>query len=348
MRNPPPSFHRPSFASLAAGETQSSLSASISIDQMDALNLEQIAVNTLIASPFNRMRPYGEAELKDLADSIAMHGLLHPIIVRTSQKPGEYEIIAGHNRVEAAKLVGKPMLVARVFRNLDDHDAIIMANVTNLEQRQHIFPMDRARSYADLLDALRKKGTRIDYVAEVDAAERKSESRVGNNLYDEMAMVTGDGRARIARYIRLTYLVPHLQSYVDSEVLSLHAGAEISYLPIDMQNEIAQYMSEGKTITIEKAQGIRREAIQADRLLDYLSDERPKQVSQPSPKVKVPQTASLLKRLRKEKIITLQQQRQLDKAIERVVQDAADAYVREFLTREGKLNEEIERLLDER
>lgn len=78
-------------------------------------------------------RPYSEENLRALADDIAANGLLERIKVRPIQEG--YEILSGHNRVNACRLLGWREIEADV-EQVDDDRAIVIATVTNLQRRQ--------------------------------------------------------------------------------------------------------------------------------------------------------------------------------------------------------------------
>jgi len=65
--------------------------------------------------------------------SVKNNGILTPIIVRDAA--GKYEILAGHNRTNAAKIAGLTTVPAVVKTNLSDEDAEMYVIETNLMQR---------------------------------------------------------------------------------------------------------------------------------------------------------------------------------------------------------------------
>ena len=75
--------------------------------------------------------------IAELADSLRAHGLLQPVVVRRRGRDG-YELIAGHRRVQAAKLIGWPEIAA-VIRDENDDQAYILTLVENL-QREDLSP----------------------------------------------------------------------------------------------------------------------------------------------------------------------------------------------------------------
>jgi ParB family chromosome partitioning protein len=78
--------------------------------------------------------------IDELAASLKVHGLLQPVVVR--RRGPTYELIAGHRRLEAAKLLGWPEIPAVVHDETDDQ-AYILTLVENL-QREDLSPKEEA------------------------------------------------------------------------------------------------------------------------------------------------------------------------------------------------------------
>ncbi len=110
--------------------------------------------------------------LNDLADSIAQHGILQPVVVRPAQ--GGYIIVAGERRWRAARLAGLKEIPVLV-KELTDQQAMEVALVENL-QREDLDPVEEAMGYRQLMDA-------CGYT-QAQAAEKvaKSRSAVANSL----------------------------------------------------------------------------------------------------------------------------------------------------------------------
>lgn len=87
-------------------------------------------------------RPYSEAKLQQLTEDIKQNGVLNPIIVR-SCGIGRYQILAGHNRVNAARTAGLSEIPAMI-RDVDDDTATLIMVNTNLNQRDEMLPSEKA------------------------------------------------------------------------------------------------------------------------------------------------------------------------------------------------------------
>ncbi len=92
-------------------------------------------------------KTFDQDSLAELADSIATHGVLQPILVRASGN-GRYQIIAGERRWRAAKLAGLSEIPA-VILDRDDLAAAEIALVENL-QREDLNPIEEALAFKSL------------------------------------------------------------------------------------------------------------------------------------------------------------------------------------------------------
>ena len=111
--------------------------------------------------------------LQQLADSIAEHGLLQPVVVREALG-GYYEIIAGERRWRAAKTAGLSEIPVTIL-TADDRKASELAIIENV-QREDLNPMEEAQAYKKLQE---EYGLTQDKVA---SAVGKSRSAVANTL----------------------------------------------------------------------------------------------------------------------------------------------------------------------
>ncbi len=106
--------------------------------------------------PIARIKPnpnqprsnFDEEALEQLADSIAQHGVLQPILVR--KKGSHYEIVAGERRYQASKIAGLEE-VPVLIREIDDEDVFSLALIENL-QRSDLDPIEEAQGYSQLIE----------------------------------------------------------------------------------------------------------------------------------------------------------------------------------------------------
>ena len=159
-------------------------------------------------------------ELTKLAESIRENGVLEPILCRPDEN-GDYQIISGHRRLAACKLVGLEQVPVTV-RDMDDAAATLCMVDANLH-RESILPSEKAFAFKMKLEALEHKRQAGLIVSD----GRRSTEIVGEE--------TGDNYRNVMRYIRLTELSPQLLELVDSGKLKFHPAVELSYLKPDEQ-----------------------------------------------------------------------------------------------------------------
>lgn len=92
---------------------------------------------------------FDEVALKELADSIAMHGVIQPLLVRPLSDGG-YQLIAGERRWRASRLAGLTQ-VPVVVREMTDEEAMELALIENL-QREDLNPIEEAEGFKLLMD----------------------------------------------------------------------------------------------------------------------------------------------------------------------------------------------------
>lgn len=190
----------------------------------------KLALDELTPYPNQPFYPYAPDELAELAEDIREHGVLSPVIVRPID--GQYQILSGHNRVEACRLIDQ-LTVPCIVKDVDDDEAKLILVNTNLNQRKGLKPSEKAFAYKLRLDSLTRQGKRGDLLHNVQ--------KVDNIAF--LSQSAQESKRNISYYIRLTFLVPELLQMVDSSKLPMRAGVELSYLSADTQNKLLEYLS---------------------------------------------------------------------------------------------------------
>lgn len=161
--------------------------------------------------PVSRLEPrqgqprtfFDEVSLRELADSIAEHGVLQPLTVRPLTD-GYYQIIAGERRWRAARLAGLDQVPVRIF-SADDRKTAELALIENL-QREDLNPLEEARGYRDLM--------------------------IGYGLtQEETAAVVGKSRSVVANAIRLLNLPDEIQAMLEDGSLAPGAARALLAIP---------------------------------------------------------------------------------------------------------------------
>ena len=235
------------------------------------------------AQPF---QPYTPAMLEDLAENIRRNGIIQPINVRP-RPGGRFQIIAGHNRVTAAKIVGLATVPALV-QELDDDQAAILMVDSNLKTRPHILPSERARAYKIRMEKLSHQGKRTDLTSAplvqkltlVDSSATSAPLEQKLTSREIVAHDIGISHAQVQRYLRLNDLHPDLLKMVDNgsldkeqqdkniPAMALRAGVELSYIPIGQQALLLVVMREYGCKAPSMAQAGQLRSLAATQVLD--------------------------------------------------------------------------------
>ena len=108
-----------------------------------------IEIGLIDANPFQPRKSFSDENLQELANTIKVHGLIQPIVVR---KVGDrYQIISGERRTRASKLAGFSTIKAQIYENLDNKTMAEWALIENI-QRVDLNPVEIAKSYQQLID----------------------------------------------------------------------------------------------------------------------------------------------------------------------------------------------------
>ncbi len=141
----------------------------------DGEQVEEFELSSLLPFANHPFQVKQDESFQALQDSIAEQGLAVPILVRTHPtQRGCYEIIAGHRRVEACRLLGKET-IAGFIRDLDEEEAVLFMVDTNIQREELLFS-EKAFAYRMKLEALKRKAGRPKKVDE------KNGGQVGHNF----------------------------------------------------------------------------------------------------------------------------------------------------------------------
>lgn len=194
-----------------------------------------------------------DAELMDMAESIARLGVHTPCLARP-RKDGGYELLSGHRRKAASMITGKDTLPI-IVRDIDDDTATILVVDGNI-QRETILPSEKAKAYKMKLEAIKRQGQRTDLTSV--QLEQKFSNKTSRDLIGDR---TGESGAQIRRYIRLTELIPPLLQMVDDKKMAFNPAVELSYLSKELQTDLFDVIqAEECTPSLSQAQRIKAAA----------------------------------------------------------------------------------------
>lgn len=157
----------------------------------------EIPLSRIRGNPYQPRQRVEQQSLESLAGSIALHGVLQPVIV-TEVLDG-YQLVAGERRVRAAQMAGLEYVPA-IVRQMTDRDQLAVALVENV-QRADLNAMEEARAYRQLAD---------DF----------------GFTQDDIAARVGRARSTVANTLRLLELEPSVQQALgDGNITEGHARA---------------------------------------------------------------------------------------------------------------------------
>lgn len=214
---------------------------------------QKIEIGRIHAFPNHPFKVLDDEKMDTLVDSIRENGILNPVIVRPDQS-GNYEMISGHRRLHAAKIVGLKKVPA-IVKEMSDDEAIIKMVDANI-QREEILPSERAFSFKMKMEAMSRQGQRNDLTSGQNVPKLTS---------DVIGEENGMSGRQVKRYIRLTELIPELLECTDNKKIGLVMAVDLSYLDEQVQKWVYEYFKENGFL----------KPVQVEALKNYSKDNVP-------------------------------------------------------------------------
>ena len=155
--------------------------------------VKKLPVEFIIANRANPRRTFNSEQLEELTNSIREKGVMQPLLVRPSDDPNIFEIIAGERRWRAAQKAGLHD-VPVIVRDVGDKEALELAIIENV-QRADLNPLEEAMGYGQLIE-------QFDYTQQ------------------DLAQVIGKSRSHVANTLRLLRLPEDVREMVSSGTLT--------------------------------------------------------------------------------------------------------------------------------
>ena len=246
-------------------------------EKIEDNQIVELQIDRLV--PFKKQQPfsmYDENKKQEVKESIEKFGVLTPIIVRPIDNE-KYEIIAGHNRVECSKELGKESIPAKIM-NIDDDDATLIMIDTNLCSRDKISPIEKGRAYKLKLEILKKKTQELLDSSNVDGDSLIRESQ---KSVDKLTEETKESKSQIYRFISLTNLNADFQRLVEKEEMAISVGSEVSTLNEQEQEILYSVLDDKhKNLKLSEIQKIKNlEEITYNSVSDILENKKVKKAS---------------------------------------------------------------------
>ena len=212
------------------------LDALIPSNTRDGKRVSQISISSISLNPRQPRSTIDTEELAELAESIRKHGILQPIIVTHSENSGEYTLIAGQRRLQAASIIEMHTIPAIIRDTTTDVEMLEIALIENI-QRSNLNSLESAQAYNSLVE---------DF----------------GMSHDEISKRVGKSRTTISNTIRLLRLSPAVQTALSKGYITEgHARAILSLTNAeDQADALSRITTQGlnvrQTESIVKVMGI--------------------------------------------------------------------------------------------
>lgn len=194
--------------------------------------VKRLPVEFIIANRANPRRTFDSEQLEELTNSIREKGVMQPLLVRPSDDPNIFELIAGERRWRAAQKAGLHD-VPVIVRDVGDKEALELAIIENV-QRADLNPLEEAMGYGQLIE-------QFDYTQQ------------------DLAQVIGKSRSHVANTLRLLRLPLDVREMVASGTLT--AGHARTLITVEDPAALAQQIvSGGLSVREAEALSQQREA----------------------------------------------------------------------------------------
>ncbi len=186
--------------------------------------VSQIAITSIQLNPRQPRTTVDTEELAELAESIRKHGILQPIVIARTENTGEYRLIAGQRRLQAAAIVEMHTIPAIIRDTTTESEMLELALIENI-QRSNLNPLETARAYSSLVE---------DF----------------GMSHEEISKQVGKSRTTISNSIRLLRLTESVQIALSNKQISEgHARAILGISnPEDQEHLLGKILSENLNV----------------------------------------------------------------------------------------------------
>ena len=240
--------------------------------------IQSIPIEYIDDFPNHPFKIQDDEQMQKLIQSIQDYGVITPVVVR-KKEDDRYELISGHRRKYACKVLGIEHLPV-IVRELSREEAVISMVDSNL-QREHILPSEKAFAYKMKMEAMKRQGERTDLTSSPLGTKLRTDEKIADE--------SGESRNQIHRYIRLTELTSELLELVDQGRIAFRPAVELSYLAEEEQRDLWETI-DCEDVTPSYSQALRMRELSREGQLDMdtifaiMREEKPNQKEQ----VKIP------------------------------------------------------------
>jgi ParB family chromosome partitioning protein len=161
-----------------------------------------LPIESIYSNDMQPRKKFSEEQLKELSESIRRNGVITPILVRPTNMPGRYQIVAGERRWRASKLAGLSSLPV-VVKEISDKESLEIALIENM-QREDLSILEEAEGLRLLIEE-------YSYTQE------------------QLAQAVAKSRSHVANLLRLLSLPGQVKKYINEGKLTMgHARALVN------------------------------------------------------------------------------------------------------------------------
>lgn len=238
------------------------------ISEKSGAKVKEIRLSDLVSFKNHRFKLYQGKRLEDMVSSIREYGIITPLILRKLDDE-KYEILSGHNRVNAARIVGIESILEDKFvikEGLSDTDARTIVNETNVIQRgfAELSHSEKASVLAERHRAIKDQGKRKELIEEIEnlykADDLEENTDLGQidprtNTRDKVGEQYDLSPSAVSRYLRIDTLTNELKDRIDANEIPLMAGVDLSFLKKDEQEIIESILDDhGFKVDLKKSE----------------------------------------------------------------------------------------------
>ena len=226
--------------------------------------LELLSVKSIKPFHDHPFHLYEGERLEDMIASIKEHGVLNPVIVQKIEDG--YEMLSGHNRLNAAKLAGLKEVPAIVKTGLSEEEAYVYVIETNLMQRSFsdLLISEKAAVLKARYEKEACQGRRNDIIEEIARMEGKELPATcghGDQRLNTRDMIGKEyelSGSSVGRLLKLNDLIKPFKDMVDRGALYTKVALQLAFLSEEEQNMVYEAIKGKSTkITLEAVMKLR-------------------------------------------------------------------------------------------
>lgn len=312
-------------------------------------DIREININLIKPSEKNT---FGMRDIDKLADSIKEYGQLENAVVRKiDHSEFEYEMISGHRRQAALKLLGYETILCKVVE-ADDLLAEAMLIIANLETRE-LTDFEKSNSAVRLVEIVEQRRKQGEYEG------RKTREVVAEMMSTESEKVSP---AKVQKLLKVQDLIPEFKEQLDKGELSLEKANQLAQMTPEQQKMVFDmFEQQGKELTAKKAKELKDSLQNSDNSKETIEkmkkelEEKQKELEATNERIKEIETkneslSNMLKdfedkisEIEKEKVLMKEEYNKKKEALEKEIEKASREKILELEESLKKLQEEEEK-----